>query len=254
MTIRYALVQNETMVGKDRLVARVYSTGTLDREEFIRRISAAGTTVSVSDTLAVLANEEQFVEDALADGFNVTTGLGTFSVRIRGTFEGYSDRFDAARHEIVVRFRPAKRLLKAIQNRARMRKIEPHELRPNLISFLDVVSGQRDSIMTPCGIGHIYGSRLKFDPSDSEQGLYILGENHRVLRVRVVAENLPRKLMFLIPSLPAGVYRLAVRAACCGGESVETGFLSPALTVTDSVPLLDGMDTFTPAGPFLLNP
>ncbi len=252
MAIRYALVQNETMVGKNGLVARVYSAGTIDEEECVRRVSAAGTTVSVSDTMAVIANLNQLVERALSDGFNINIGLGTLSIQIKGTFRDYGDRFDASRHQIVIRFRPAKWLVKAIQNRIRTQKIEPHELRPNLISFRDVVTGQRNSVLTPGGIGHIYGNRLKFDRNDPNQGIYLLGENRGVLRVRVVDDNLPRKLVFLIPALPAGAYRLAVRATCCGGESVETGFLSGLLVVPDDVPRLEAGDEFVPAGPFLL--
>jgi nucleoid DNA-binding protein len=253
MAIRYALVGNETMVGKNLLVARVYSAGTIDEEEFVRQISAAGTTVSVSDTVAVVANMEQFVERALADGFNISTGLGTFSIQVKGVFKDYDDRFDASRHEIVVRFRASKKLLKAIQNQARTKKIEPHELRPNLISFRDVVTGQRNSVITPGGIGHIYGNRLKFDRSDPDQGIFLLGENRGVLRVRVVDENQPRKLIFLLPLLPAGAYRLAVRAACCGSRNLETGFLSMPLVVPENAPQLEEEVTFLPASPFLLN-
>lgn len=254
MTIRYALVRSETMVGNDRMVARVYSAGTVDHEEFIRRSSAAGTTVSISDTRAVDANQEQTLVSALADGFNVTTALRTFSIQIQGTFNGYEDRFDPNRHRIVIRFRPASRVLKDLRNRVRAQKIAPHELRPLLVYFRDVVSGQRDKIMTPGGIGHIFGSRLKFDPRDPEQGLFILNENRGVLRVQFIAENLPHKLMFLIPPLPAGTYRLAVRAACCGGESLETGFLGHPLAVVGAAPQLEAGDDFVPAGPFLMNP
>jgi hypothetical protein len=240
------------MVGKNRLVAQVYSAGTLDEEEFIRRSSAAGTMVSESDTRAVFANSKRLVVEALADGFNVSTGLGTFSVRVKGVFLGYEDRFDASRHEIAIDFRPARWLVKDLQQRARTHKIPPHEMQPNLNSFLDVVTGQRNAIMTPGGIGHISGNRLKFDPDDPEQGLYILGENRGVLRVRVIAENRPHKILFLIPPLPSGSYRLAVRAVVHGSASLETGFLADALAVTDGAALLDEGDGFVAAGPFLL--
>jgi len=252
MTIRYALIQNETLVGKNRLVAQVYSVGTLDEEELIRRVSAAGTTVSESDTRAVFANLKKLLREAILDGFNVNIGLGTFSTRIKGVFEDYTDRFDPNRHEINIVFRTARWLVKDVRNQARTHKIPPHEMQPNLSSFLDVVTKQRNSIMTPGGIGRIYGSRLKFDPTDPDQGLYILGENRGVLRVKVIAENRPHKIIFLIPALPAGSYRLAVRAAVHGGASLETGFLSAALTVPDGMSLLEEGDEFFAAGPFLL--
>lgn len=252
MAIRYALIQNKAIVGENRLVARVYSSGTLDEEEMIRRCSAQGTTVSESDTRAVFAKLKRELVQALADGYNVNIGPCTFSVHVKGTFEGYGDRFDSNRHKIVIRSRSAKWLQKDVVNKTRVHKIAPHELRPNLISFLDIVTGQRDSIMTPGGIGRIDGNRLKFDPDDPDQGLYILTEDRRVLRVEVIADNRPHKLIFLIPSLPTGTYRLAVRAAIHGGARLETGFLSDALTVADAVPLLDGEDEFFAAGPFLL--
>jgi hypothetical protein len=60
-----------------------------------------------------------------------------------------------------------------------------------------------------------------------------------VTRVEEVAENKPSTLIFLIPPLKAGSYKLAVIAACRGTEELEMGILDDVLRVGLPDPLLE---------------
>jgi hypothetical protein len=80
-------------------------------------------------------------------------------------------------------------------------------------------------------MGRLHGHRLKFDPDDPTQGIFFVHSDHSETPVEVVGENLPAKLIFTVPALPAGDYRLTVRATVNGTTEVRSGTLDETLTV-----------------------
>ncbi len=103
---------------------------------------------------------------------------------------------------------------------------------PNPEVYNDFNSGERDSVLTSGGMGQLTGHRLKFDPADVKQGIFFVAEDNSATKVEIVGRNKPGDLMFTVPELPSGDYRVEVRAIMSGGVQVRTGVLLATLTVS----------------------
>jgi len=85
-------------------------------------------------------------------------------------------------------------------------------------------------LVTPGGMGRLTGYRLKFDPTDPNQGIFFI--NGSTTQVDVVGKNNPSELMFLVPAnLQPGAYSLEIRSAI-GNSAVHTGLLADVLGVS----------------------
>ena len=229
--IHYTLFENNLTSDPTDYRATVQPVGRAELEDVIERIIQRGSTVSKSDILSVLEEYHHAIESLLLDGLNVVTPSANYSVSVRGVFNGQADRFDPSRHQVTATVNPGVRLRRAIRERAQVIKQEATRPTPNPLEFTDMNSGERNSLLTPGGIGQVVGHRLKFDPTDANQGIFLIAEDGSVTQVTVVARNMPSELTFLIPAnLAAGDYTLEVRADFSG--DLRTGALDATLTVT----------------------
>jgi len=230
VNIQYTLVENRLTEDPDTFVARVRPRGTADLDYIIKHIVKKGSTVVAADILSVLEDYHEVVETLLQEGMNVVTPTANYRTSIRGLFDGRADGFDPSRHRVVVRLSPGVRLRRAMHNGLQVGRVYQYMPHPMLLDFVDVVSGARNSTVTPGGHGKLFGRLLRFDAEDPEQGVFFVAVDDSATRVEVVPENMPGKLIFLNPSLAAGAYRLQVRAAL-NGEEVRIGTLAEVLTV-----------------------
>ena len=217
----------------DDYVAHVRPVGTGGIDEIIERMIQRGSTVTRADIVGVLEEYHATIEEMLLDGMNVTTPLANFSVSIRGVFNGADDRFDPARHRLRAVVRAGARLRKALQERGQAVKEDAVKPAPNPVDYIDLISGERNSTLTPGGMGRIIGNRLKFDPTDPQQGIFFIAEDGTEWRVATVGRNVPGELLFLVPDdLTAGAYRLEVRTIFRGRRHVRKGMLDATLVVS----------------------
>jgi hypothetical protein len=74
------------------------------------------------------------------------------------------------------------------------------------LEYIDINTGERNSVLTPGGMGQVAGHRLKFGPADPEQGVFFMApDGSSSARVSLVGKNMPGELMFLVPdTLAAG--------------------------------------------------
>ncbi len=232
MTIKYVLLENNLTTDPDDYLARVQPVGTADMEAIIERIIQQGSTVTRADIVSVLEDYHTAIENLVLEGMNVNTPLANFSVSIKGVFDGPTDNFDPSRHQLTPIVSPGSRLRKVLRERGRVEKQETVTPTPNPQVYTDMNSGERNSMLTPGGMGQVVGHRLKFDPSDPEQGIFFIAEDGTETRVSIVGRNKPGELMFLVPDgLAAGEYTLEVRAVLRKGKELRTGKLDAVLTV-----------------------
>lgn len=232
MTISYVLAENNLTDEPNSYVARVQPTGTAELENVIQRMIERGSTVTKADILSVLEEYYSAIESMVLEGMNVNTPMVNYSASIKGIFNGATDSYDPSRHQVAGVVNSGKRYRKTVRERAQTTKREARKPTPNLVVYVDVNSGERDSLLTPGGMGQIIGHRLKFDPADPAQGIFLIAANGVEARIPTVGKNTPGELMFLIPPmLPAGEYTLQVRAALYDGETVRSSALSAILTV-----------------------
>ncbi len=82
------------------------------------------------------------------------------------------------------------------------------------------------------GIGELAGSRLKYDDTQADEGVYFVATAGGETKVTIVQKNKPAELVFSIPAtLVPGTYNIEVRARIAGGTELRIGRLDPVLTV-----------------------
>jgi hypothetical protein len=229
MPIPYVLAPNE-LTDKGGYFVRMRSAGRADLETIADRIVARGSTVGKADVLAVLYLLIQVCIDLILEGWRVHLGgLVRLYCHVEGLFDAHDDAFDPRRHILKGTAQAGPRLNEALQNRGQLRRQESRRQNPNPQRFTDVVSGAHDSL-TPGGMGRLVGSRLKFDPTAEDEGLFLIdaaGEAHRLL----VGHNTDSLLIFSLPHLPPGVYYLETRACPTHTAIVRTARLAQTLSV-----------------------
>lgn len=232
MPIWYSLHRNPLTNGANHYRAIVQSSGTITMNDIIKRMVARGSTTTEADAYAVLMDFFTIVEGLLLDGFRVNTPLVNCGMSVKGNFDGQADSFSPSRNWIEATTSPGPQLRRAIQINAQAQKQLASEVRPRLLEYTDLNSGERDSRLTPGGMGQLAGDKLKFDPADTSQGIFFVGGGETgTLRVEVVGKNTSTELMFLVPAnLYPGDYSLEVRTML-NSSSLRSGSLNAALTV-----------------------
>ncbi|GIK43023.1 MAG: hypothetical protein BroJett011_68560 [Chloroflexota bacterium] len=230
MSISYSLQKNYLTNGANNYRAVVQFNGVIDLEGIIDRMVARGTVTSKASAMAALEDYFATIESAVLDGFKVTTPMETYGISIRGNFDGQTDGFTPGRHSTEAVVSPGPRLRRAIRDKVHPQKQIATEVRPILLEYIDTNTGERDSVLTPSGLGQLAGHRLKFDPADYTQGIFLLGGEGSAIRVEIIAKNTATELIFLVPAgLAPGDYTLEVRALF--SETIRSGSLAPTLTV-----------------------
>lgn len=230
MPISYVLRENRLTPEPDDYMAMVTPSRSVEFDEVVDRMLDRGSTLTRTDIVGVLNNLQETVETLLIEGANVNLPLANFSSSIKGVFEGSSDSFDASRHQLTPRVTAGRVLWAAYRRGLPVQKQELARPLPNLLEYVDMNTGERNSLVTAGGMGQINGHRLRFDSTDAEQGIFFLGEDNRVARVTVVGQNKPSCLLFMLPpDLAAGEYALEVRAML--GNELRSGRLPETLTV-----------------------
>jgi hypothetical protein len=230
--ITYALLENHLTADPDDYMAVVQPSGTATEDDLIEHIIQQGSTVTRADILSVVEDYATAVIYMVLDGKTVTTSLANFGVAIKGVFDGKGDSFDPSRHQLRGTVSAGKRYRKEIPGKGKTGKAEARIPAPNPEEYNDLNTGERNGVLTSAGMGQIVGHRLKFDPADDNQGIFFVAEDGSATQVDVIGRNKPAELMFTVPTLASGDYRLEVRAAVYGSQQVRTGALPMTLTVS----------------------
>lgn len=231
MSIKYVLSESRlrsTQPGAH--LARVLRSGTADIEDVIAIMAQQGCTIFKADILSVLEAYNKAVESLLLAGNTVVTEGAKYRVAVGGLFLGSDDAFDPARHQVRVSILPGKRTLEALEH-AEWVKLESNKPLPHPMHYSDVASGTVDERLTPGGAGQCNGYRLGFDPADPLQGVFFVAPTGAATRAETMVKNRSRELIFIVPALPAGTYRLEVRAKINGTDDLRAGALEATLTV-----------------------
>ena len=228
LTIRAA---RNTFGTSDRPYYARASWGTaVDTERFIDRMAEGRTTLSKTDILAVFQLEREELATLLSEGCSVRTPLGTAMPRASGTFAALDEPFLPGAKDGDHRLRIDFYIDPAIERQAiaKLRcKRAPAEdcVSPRILAVSSPQSG-KDGAASPGDILVLTGLRLKIDPSDESQGLFLLatgGAPGAERRCSVYPENRPSRLMALLPGdIASGDYKLVLRSRSRRGRKIET--------------------------------
>ncbi|MBD5446318.1 MAG: DUF4469 domain-containing protein [Treponema sp.] len=234
--LKYALRENLLTPESDDCMAQAQDVRSYAQDEIIDLMMRRGTTLTKADVTAVLQVYSEVIKEVTADGCAVNTPLFNTSFSVGGVFSGMADSFDKARHTVSVNVNAGQVLREAVKS-VRTEKVEAAATGPFIMEVADVVSGAVNSTLTAGSILRLVGSRLKFDASDAEQGVFLVPElGGGAVKCTVVAENKPARVMVMVPAdIVLGAYSVEVRTRILGnrqaGKSLKTGRFGKVLEV-----------------------
>lgn len=241
MPIKYALFENHVTTDPNDYTAVVQITFSADTEALIKRVLEQGSTVTEADLRAAAADLVQAAKSYLLEGARVHFfGLADFYPRVKGVFNGPLDPFDRARHSVDVACNPGSRVREEVRAEATVERVDTIKPTPTPVEFADNGSHTTNDQITVGNIGQIAGSRLKFDVTKADEGVFFVPATGAAVRVPVadVQTNKPGKVIFLNPAtLVPGTYHVEVRArqgpkpAGTDNRELRVGRLGAALTV-----------------------
>ena len=200
-------------------------------QDVVRKIARPGSTVTTAEALAFWEELSQAIVAEVQAGNRFVSDLFVVSLAMTGTFDSAQDQFDAARHQLRVRTAPGPRLRRAEQGLS-VEQVRPNSTLPVLDEVEDFTSDTRSQQLTPGGTARLSGARLKHDPADPQQGIFLVAGDGTVTRVARVLTNLPSEQLFLVPApLAPGLYHLEVRTRVRNSADLKAGRLAEALTV-----------------------
>ncbi|MCV9386365.1 DNA-binding domain-containing protein [Reichenbachiella ulvae] len=231
MAIKYALFDNHLTSDPNDKMAVVQDQESRTREDVINRMIGRGSTVTKAEALSVLEEFEAAVQEELEDGYSINTPLFKISPSIQGVFNSESDNFTPGEHLLKLNVTPGIRIGEIAPN-IKVEKVDASKPKPNIVTCKDVATDTLNETLTPGGVGDLRGSRLKIDPADSNQGVFLIAADGTETRAEVYIRNKPSNLIFMIPAgLAAGEYSLEVRTVFRSTVQLRAGVFDLALQV-----------------------
>ena len=221
--IKYKVVER-VLRGITRYFPQVVHNETVQTDEFLKNVCGLGSTLTLGDLKAAVEMIDQGLRAELKRGNRVELPWGTFGLAARGEVKGADGVFRKGQNEFIARILPASNINKELA-KARTEKVASKPPNPTLKKLTDTNTGLENQVLTPGGIAVIKGRDLRFTPGEREQGLFLTDKTGAEIRVEFYGEISPGKASFVVPEIPAGVYRLALctkdRAT---GDIVRKGF------------------------------
>jgi hypothetical protein len=229
-TIRFFLKANP-LRGRDitPYLARIRSYKTMSREEMIADMAGMNASVSRQEIIVVLDLMKAVIQKYLLSGFRVKTDLFNARLTMQGGFSSDEDEYDPGRHTVRVRMAPAADLKKAVAHAARMEKIRADKPEPKLDHVYDFETQSRDGTVSPGHVAEVKGVNLDYDQSDAAQGVYFVDQANAAFKAETVHRSGGTTVLFQVPALTPGSYRLVMRRAF--GSIIREGTLEAELSV-----------------------
>jgi HU domain fused to wHTH, Ig, or Glycine-rich motif/Domain of unknown function (DUF4469) with IG-like fold len=181
---------------------KVEPMGRATSDDFADWMEAA-TSLTRADVRGVLTGLQQFLVARLAEGQVVDFDeLGIWSVSVPGAWpEGEAKAIRPTRGETPVRvhMRPKTLFHREVTSRARFDDAGALVRRP-LLSWARRPSTGEEFVWKAGDVLHLHGRDLKFDPTDSDQGVFLLPEGAPTRRIDLFVTQTAGNVMFQVPS------------------------------------------------------
>ncbi|MCP5501128.1 MAG: DUF4469 domain-containing protein [Leptospiraceae bacterium] len=180
--------------------ARAITPPSKGMDEVVNRMLEGGSTVTKSDIYAVLNDLKRSIQNIILDGGRVNIeGFCQFYPVFQGVFEDQHDSFDPARHRVEVGATPSQEF-KEVVSRAKVGKTKKVKNIPELETFIDVKTGEKNSKIYPATIGVLKGKNLKMDLEKEDEGLFLQNmADQSFIKLDTLSKNTSTELNFLCP-------------------------------------------------------
>ena len=230
--IKYLLIKNGMAAKANNCIALVSSPEVRDLNDVITHMIAEGTGLTRPQALAYFEKLTQTIEYFVGQGHLVITPLINVRSTISGVFENKKDFFDSSRHRINIRASSGLRL-KELPTKIKLEKVRAASQMPIPELFVDGNSQETNLSASPGGIAVLTGSLMKFDPADSDLGVFFVSTAYpnNETRVNVYSGIKPSEIHFQVPNLPSGTYTITVKTRFRNGFSILKGEMKEIITV-----------------------
>lgn len=232
MSLEYYLVPTHITDNPDdyRAVSRNSKSYTL--EDVFKNMTREGSTITTAEAMATFEEITRGITEFLKEGHTVITPLVNLSSSVTGIFKKEDELFDPNRHGVRLNINSGIRL-RDIPASIRPTLVQRVKASPAIYYLYDNASETRNKFITTGGGARIKGDLLKYEDEDPEQGIFFINTGdqteHRVERSPL--RNMPKELIFMLPDLPEGEYRLEVRSIPYGASTLRSGRLADPVTV-----------------------
>ena len=233
--LNYALYPNElTQDDPNDQMARPVDITTRDIDELVTKVTGPGSILKPTETKAVIDAYWDAIGDYIRAGEAYSDDYINTRFDISGVFQNADDKYDSARHTVVVGARLKPNVSSRV-NETNLRKVNPKSSQPVIDSVYDWGSDSSEGQVTPGDTLEISGEMLKIHGNLDEEGVFFinLSDNSETLGERL-RTNEPKTLTLRIPALSAGNYRLEVRNTRYDGKTLRIGIFGPTLSVAGS--------------------
>ena len=172
----------------------------------------------------LIENVKQFFDEMayqLCDGFAVNTGYFSIHPNIGGTFDSVRETHDHKKHPITFRFRVRSKLKRLIEDIEVL--VEGLADTNGWIDmFIDIELDATNSIFVQGDLIEVYGSRIKIEGDDPNNGLYFVPVDNPAAAVKVtrIAENSPSKIIGIAPQTGHQYNRIEIRTQYSSGSAL----------------------------------
>jgi len=230
--LKYCLLENPMATDSTNFVAYVSSPENKNLDDVINYMIAEGTGLTRPQAMAYFEKLTQTILYFVGEGHSVTTPLFRVRPTITGLFKNMQDNFDPTRHQVNIRTTTGLRL-RTFSAGIKMEKSSSNSQSPAPTTFIDAITKESNLTATAGGIGALYGTLLRFDPDDVQQGVFFAPVDTPETEVRAVGYSRvkPAEIHFQIPNLQQGEYIISVKAISKNGKIINTGKLNASITV-----------------------
>ena len=172
MAVYYSLIDNKLTPDPNDFRGQIEHNRSVTIEEIIQGIARPGSTVTVAEGLAFWEELSQAIVQELDNGNRINSDLFNLGLGMTGVFDSATDGFDPGRHQVRVRISPGTRLRK-VESSIRVERVQASKALPLPERLEDFSSDTMNDKLTPGGTARLIGDRLKFDPADTDSGIFL---------------------------------------------------------------------------------
>ena len=199
--LKYALYRNHLTEGENDFSAIPLSLTNKKIEDIITQITKPGSILKHTECVAVIHDFFRAISENLVEGIGFASEYLRIQPSISGVFAGPDDHFDAERHQKQITIL-AGGVLKSAIGEMKVEKVSPYDRTPEIDSVYDLKSQQSDSTLSPGHMIETSGSRLKLNPDQPDEGIYLISKGDGAeTRLDFIHRNLPGTLSAMLLSL-----------------------------------------------------
>jgi hypothetical protein len=197
----------------DDRYGRVVNIASINEDTLIERAIANGFNGNPASMRATYQAMKEEAVKGIVRGEVVHFGLGYVILDVEGVFTGDVAEWDPAKHKLVATITVSKELhdeLKTVP--VKVLGMAPD--RAAIAEVIDVASGKVNELLTPGGMVHVKGARIKIGGDKPGIGLFLTNQDTQAVTqipASAIGLNDPSKIMFVAPAdLAAGNYLMSV--------------------------------------------